>query len=68
MCMQTKTTEKEMQWKREKLGWCSHHVTHVVHAQVIWMQAHGGLQVVKGDKFKVSLPQLPPAQVFILPI
>ncbi len=52
--------------KKDTLDSCSHHVTHVVHAQVIWMQAHGGLQVVKCDKFNVSLPQLPPAQIFNL--
>lgn len=39
----------------------------MVHAQVIRMEAHRGLKVVKGDQLQVPLPYLPPAQIFYLP-
>lgn len=45
----------------------TYHIAHVVHAQVIRMHAHGGLQVVEGDELKVSLPHLSSAQLLNLP-
>lgn len=44
----------------------SHLVPHVVHAQLVGVQAHGGLQVVHVNQPQVLLPQLPAASLLHL--
>lgn len=44
----------------------SHQVSHVVHAQLVGVKPHGGLQVVRGDEHQVLLPQFPAAHVLHL--
>lgn len=44
----------------------SHPVPHVVHAQLVGVEPHGGLQVVHVDQPQVALPQLPAAPLLHL--
>lgn len=44
----------------------THQVPQVIHAQLVSVESHWGLQVVRVDKPQVLLPQFPAAQVLIL--